>query len=544
VAVGVVSACLLGAPSAEEQAAPAQGPVFLTRVTVVPLDVRVVDRHGNPVNDLTKDDFLVFEDGVRQAITHFERQVLTRGTPGPRPTRSTVAPFALDVQNRRVVYIELGRLWLGNARFGLVEALTKFLRERLLPQDYAVVSSFGRMTDLTTDHEALAQVVERIGALHAALQGKREPTIALYGWRRQPEDSPIRRALDGAFAPASSSLRLSLRPAAEFAMLLDRLGSNFVSAEEGPRIFGDLDTRGSTPPNPGVGQAAQLFRSDMLTLLGALQYLRFIEGEKHLVYFQGIAPKAVEDDRELSRIANEARVAVHVLARTNGLPLGTLDLSADMSAKNIAEWTGGSVFINRWPDETFSQIDAVTRSGYLLAYSPTKTRPDERYRKIAVRVTRPEGAKVMVRESYRSTGQPPAYDPATDAAKQQMLTVAEFPGGVDDLGVVVSAKSTSPPTVTADVAIDVARVQFSKDADRHVAKLELALFCNDGRERLVGQRWVTLDLRLTDDTLAKLLREGFKESVTVPVTSRVRYVKAVVYDYGTGRAGAGVAEMK
>jgi hypothetical protein len=115
---------------------------------------------------------------------------------------------------------------------------------------------------------------------------------------------------------------------------------------------------------------------------------------------------------------------------------------------------------------------------------------------------------------------------------------------VDDLGVAVSVKSGSPPTVTADVAIDLARVLFSQDADRHVAKLELAVFCSDGRERLVGQRWVTLDLKLTDETLAKLLGERLKESVTVPVTGRVRYVKAVVYDHGTGRAGAGVTEMK
>jgi VWFA-related protein len=500
-------------------------------VTVVPLDIRVVDRQGKPVNDLTKDDFVVLEDGVRQEITHFDPHALTTGTPGPLPARSTGAPLGLEIRNRRIFYIELGRQWLGNVPFGLVEALTTFLRERLLPQDYAAVSIFGRITDLTTDHDALAQVIERVAAFHTAMERsneRRQLMRAMWMWRNQPPDSPIRRGFDEAFAPASSGWRLSLRPATEYAKLLDS-------------IVAHSQTGGSALPSnksPNFG-----IYSEMLTLLGAVEYLRFLEGEKHLIYFPGILPKWVDDDRAISRVANDARVALHLIARTEGLPTRSLNLAADMSAKNIAEWTGGSVFINRWPDEALAKIDEVTRGGYLLAYSPIKA-SDERYRKITVRVKRPDGATVMVRESYLPTEHPPTYDPVTDTAKQHMLTVAEFPGGVDDLGVAVTAKAASPASLNAQVAVDVARVHFTQDGDRHVAKLEVAIFCTDARERLVGQRWITLDLKLAEATWARALAEGLKQPVTVPVTGRVRYVKAVVYDYGTSRAGAAVADVK
>ncbi len=40
-------------------------------VNVVNVDVTVLDRSGKPVDDLTKDDFAVFEDGQQQKITHF-----------------------------------------------------------------------------------------------------------------------------------------------------------------------------------------------------------------------------------------------------------------------------------------------------------------------------------------------------------------------------------------------------------------------------------------------------------------------------------------
>lgn len=542
-AVGLVSACVLttGAP---QQVAHAQTPVFRTGITVVPLDVRVVDRKGNSVNDLTRGDFVVLEDGVPQEITHFERHVLTPGTPGPVPTRSTAAPFALEIQNRRIFYIELSRLWLGNAQFGLVGALTKFLRERLLPQDYAVVSIFGRITDLTTDHHALAQVVERVAALHDAVGRSAVLRNALYDWRSLPADSHIRRAFDEAFAPASSGLQLSLTPAAEFSKLLGEIVSHYITAQ-GPGPGGGVGAERALR----IRREAETIQTDVLLLLGALQYLRFIDGEKHLVYFPGgpqtgLALGAVEDDREIAKVATDARVALHMISRTNGLPIGHLNLVPDMVAKNITKWTGGSVFINRWPDESLARIDEVTRGGYVLAYSPIKSVADERYRKITVRVKRPDGATVMVRDSYLSTEKPPAYDPVTYTAKQHMLTVAAFPGGVDDLGVTVAAKSPSPATLLADVAIDVGRVQFTTDGDRHVAKLELAVLCSDARDHLVGQRWVTLDLKLTDATWTKALAAGLEQSIRVSMTARARYVKAVVYDYGTSRAGAAVVEVK
>jgi hypothetical protein len=46
--------------------------VIRTETSLVQLNVGVVDKQGRPVTSLTKNDFVIYEDGVKQSIQHFE----------------------------------------------------------------------------------------------------------------------------------------------------------------------------------------------------------------------------------------------------------------------------------------------------------------------------------------------------------------------------------------------------------------------------------------------------------------------------------------
>src|SRR5690242_21460133 len=46
--------------------------VVRTETSLVQLNVGVVDKQGRPVTSLTKNDFVIYEDGVKQSIQHFE----------------------------------------------------------------------------------------------------------------------------------------------------------------------------------------------------------------------------------------------------------------------------------------------------------------------------------------------------------------------------------------------------------------------------------------------------------------------------------------
>ncbi len=46
--------------------------VVRTETSLVQLNVGVVDKKGRPITSLTKNDFVIYEDGVKQSIQHFE----------------------------------------------------------------------------------------------------------------------------------------------------------------------------------------------------------------------------------------------------------------------------------------------------------------------------------------------------------------------------------------------------------------------------------------------------------------------------------------
>src|SRR5689334_2767061 len=71
-----------------------QPPTIRSRTTLVPVDVRVVDRDGTPVTDLKKEDFTVLENGVRQDVRFFDTHALTAEAPRPGPLdlRKSITP--------------------------------------------------------------------------------------------------------------------------------------------------------------------------------------------------------------------------------------------------------------------------------------------------------------------------------------------------------------------------------------------------------------------------------------------------------------------
>jgi hypothetical protein len=106
--VGVLTLlCLAG--WASHPGAQQEPGTFRARITLVPIDVRVVDREGSPVTDLRQEDFIVLEDGVRQQIRHFSLQTFGATTTSPsieeKPMLRKVPKLELMPQANRVFLI-------------------------------------------------------------------------------------------------------------------------------------------------------------------------------------------------------------------------------------------------------------------------------------------------------------------------------------------------------------------------------------------------------------------------------------------------------
>src|SRR5436190_5288024 len=175
VGVAVLAGCLLAPLSAQQrQAQPPAGQApqtFRSSTTLIPVDVRVIDATGNPVTDLRESDFVVLENGVRQAIRHFSSQALTAEAPGPRDVLKARTSASTDIaaQNRRVFLIVLGRGRLQPPSKG-VDGMIHFVRERLLPQDLVAVMAWNRATEFTTSHEEIGALLERFKKDHEKIE--------------------------------------------------------------------------------------------------------------------------------------------------------------------------------------------------------------------------------------------------------------------------------------------------------------------------------------------------------------------------------------
>jgi VWFA-related protein len=559
---------LVGGPSPSGQQQPPQTPTFRAGITLVPFDVRALDRDGKPVTDLDESEFTILEDGVAQKILHFSHHMLVAEQPRPGlRARADASPFDTSPPDFRVFLIIAGGGSL-NPDWKTLQALARFIRERLLPQDQVAFIANNRATDFTTDHEKVAQALERLGrptgsrTLSAApgkpipLTSQKDPVF------RDPEP------LDRSPAPATN------------------LGfEEYIGAVSG--ALGEADA-----------------------VRYGIRYLRYMPGEKHIIAVSrsGLGFRTYEDVKRFAADASDARVALNVI-HTGGIPAspgpflsGALFSTADSSAPTVsprpastasadipaesgrvptmqpkdaapplsitplARWpvpipgytaddlirfadnravsrlTGGQASINEYPGKAVDRLDVSSRSYYLLAYSPSRANWDGRYRSIKVKVSRP-GVTVLARNGYFARETTPVLDRRKYLTESRIGAAGVHTGDLNDLQVgvtisIVPAGQNTPAEAVVELSIDAARLSFAETDGRHVGSLNVALFCGDKNQTIVGELRQTLDLALEDATYERVMREGLRHTARVTLKRLPRYVKAIVYDYGSDLLGS------
>ena len=105
-------------------------------VDIVNLDVIVTDAHGTRVRNLTKDDFLIFENGRPVSLTNFNEVV----PPPPLPPGTVQAPDLRPNMNSRSTVLFIDESSIGPMlRNRLLRALDEFATRNLQPGDRVMV---------------------------------------------------------------------------------------------------------------------------------------------------------------------------------------------------------------------------------------------------------------------------------------------------------------------------------------------------------------------------------------------------------------------
>jgi VWFA-related protein len=548
----------------------------------------VIDSAGKPVTGLTPSDFTIEENGIRQIIRVFEAHTLTpepqQASPAtrlPPLTRGLTAATAA-APNQRVFLFVFGRGRLQAPSRG-VDAVIDFVAHRLLPQDRVAVMAWNRATDFTTSRRGILTTLQHIKTQHEQIELELVDFFsglrAVYGSKDIP--TYIQTRIDAVFeAPGAERTHVlpsgtptdSRQQAEDLRRNVDnvvRSELNKVPPPEGaPRLLS------SAYEDPlvsmlGVGFDEFVAKSSEAgqqvgQLFAAIRYLRNFDGEKHVVFVNeaGIFLPRLENDESIAAFANDARVVIDTI-RTGGVmvmnPLvqpcagcpTTVDpnrlgrvspmlMFANQTTRNIADMTGGMSGTVRPPSELLSEIDRSTRSGYLIGYAPSNDALDGKYRRIVVKVNR-RHVRVLYRHGYYASEALRPLDPKVFLTYARMAEAGDTVEPIVDLPVSATAEfQRGARGIVVILTVRIDRVGLDTADGRRTGAIQIATFCGDENQAVVGEVWQTAHLNLSDATYRRILAEGLTVTQQIEVTRPPKFVKVIAYDYGSDLLGSAI----
>ena len=342
VGIGFVAVTALGFSQATQQAPQQQQqpPVFRGGANVVRVDVTVTDHRGEPATDLTKDDFIVTEDGVPQTVDSCVLVHVTGDTTDDRSleihtTSQAATEAARDDVRLFLIFWDEYHIGQFIPATRAREVLTEFVRTGFGPTDLV-----GIMDQLTT-LDSIKFTRDRL-QLADEIHGLKGRLGVLVPPRSAVEEAQLQQGRDI------------------------------------PRLRNEVTT--------SALNAAAAFLGN------------FREGRKALLFVsQGIPLYGRNDE------TNQYRDIVRT-ANTNNTAIYTLDPSSEVGRRpdsllSLAEETGGRPFVgsNR-PELQLPQMVRDSSAYYLLGYkSPAPT--DGKFHRIKVRMNK-DGYEVRARSGY------------------------------------------------------------------------------------------------------------------------------------------------
>lgn len=193
--------CLIAGPpsqssSASQQAAQFQKPLqHEISVTLKLVQVYVTDKKGKPVQDLTKEDFIVRDNGREMNLTEFEKHILEAALQKPRPPAAeekiiATAALPATVMNRKFfLFFDFANNYARGINKAK-EAALHFIDTKLIPGDEVGLFSYSTLKGLsiheylTTDYKKILEAIADLNTKDIA--GRAEDFEDEY-WRKAEE---------------------------------------------------------------------------------------------------------------------------------------------------------------------------------------------------------------------------------------------------------------------------------------------------------------------------------------------------------------------
>jgi VWFA-related protein len=394
-------------------------------VTVVEVPVRVLVK-GEPVAGLTREDFEIFDQGVRQEITAFESQVLAR----VEESTPTTLPLEQQASGRRLLVLfdfsSTRRQYLARS----LNAVRKMVSSQLHPSDRVAIATYGKYSGLILLVGFTAEAVELTAALDlvgAILDADRKAQRSIleklnrlrFGSSETEENTRV-RVFQRLTEELGETAALSLVSPVVGVAVPARGGASIpgITEQDGPVTAYRKEVRWvqiaaqkpvDLAPQFTAGLDLSNIRAMSRSLAELFTLLREIKGEKQFMLLsEGFDNRLLTDAlalgylQELLRGIRNSGWTVYAVD-VKGIPEARQQrgFSAD-SLLYLAKETGGEL------QENFNDLSQATarvlrRTGasYVLSFQPQDLEWNGEYHEIEVRLTRPlRRARIFNRPGY------------------------------------------------------------------------------------------------------------------------------------------------
>jgi VWFA-related protein len=371
-------------------------------VTLKLVQVHVTDKQGNPVTDLTKDDFILYDNKKLQTITDFEKHILAKPEKPIIPEKKAVEridetklPPSPDISSR------MNRKFILLFATGGVSGINKskkaarhFIDSQIQPTDEVSVMSYYWISGLEL-HEYFTADMEKVKEAIKEIKGFKGPGVRGSG----------EITLEGERVRAEAEARKGGGPEAEAR----------GESGEGSLSVTHLTPFSTSQPSPQKESSIFLAKTFIDVLKELAQSMRSIPGIKNVIFFSEGFPKSFlfggsqvlrENYEEMGREFAAANSPVHAVSMVGPAP--------DQSLEMLAELTGGQFFNTvDYYEKIAEQIQSVTSNYYVLGYYIDEEW-DGKYHDIKVEVKR-KGCEVHGQRGYFN---PKPFTELTEVEKQ------------------------------------------------------------------------------------------------------------------------------
>jgi VWFA-related protein len=595
-------------PQSAAPAAPATAPVtdvtepqptivVKQEVRNVIVDVVATDSHGNAVTSLNKSRFRVFENGVPQEISFFEKHTGAARPDAAHPT-AQVAPV---LPPNEYTNVELA---------GAGEPMVVLLLDGL--------NTMG--PDLSYARAEIIDYLKQIPAgTHVAIFTLSDRLRFVQGFSQDPA------VLKAVLAGQANVNEAGLSNMSKVSQASGN-GQGNESEREVQRIAEIAAVRAElnhfTMPSTmeAKSQVPELRAEMTLEAMSELaQYLNNFPGRKSLIWFCGSVPwmnfqrnpVAVDNEdlidfdlevRKMTDLMIQGRVSIYPVdarglvtppiyradqspglnshslvasnggtGRTSGANLANAELRSQMQLGSehgememLAINTGGRAFVNSNDlSGAVRRVQSIGENYYTIAYSPTDKKYDGSYRKIEIKVDEGQGIRLEYRRGYNADDPSkvlaPDYATNADALRSAMTqggpntaaiafvvrvkAAAQQPdpsNETDRIGDIPAALKGIPVVrYTFHWVVDLRKVQFNSLPDgSHQGEIDAELAAFDADGKVLNSIYSRLPLKLADAQFNGLEKTGLPMIQTIDLPTGLMDLRAGLIDASSGLTGA------